>query len=184
MSKRDPSSISSLSLCLPANLPSTPELPPASQAHTLTILPYVNQSTKTAFFCLHNIARFRPKLSSTAAETLIRALITSRLIYCNSILYGTIKVINKLQYVQNFAAGLLSLTWTTDYISPLALTRSPTCLRSSNAKLLQIPRTKRQTWGDRAFSVAAPSLWNVLPSHIKESPTFSTFNNWSIIPVH
>jgi hypothetical protein len=29
-------------------------------------------------------------------------------------------------------------------------------LRSSSANLLQVPRTKRRTWGDRAFSVAAP----------------------------
>ena len=50
-------------------------------------------------------------LSNTAAETLIHAFITSRLDYCNSLLYGvTTKVLKKLQYVQNSAARLLTRT--------------------------------------------------------------------------
>ena len=50
-------------------------------------------------------------------------------------------------------------------------------LRSISANLLKVPRTKRRTWGDRAFSVAAPTLWNSLPSHIKVSPTLSSFKS-------
>ena len=38
-------------------------------------------------------------------------------------------------------------------------------LRSSEHCLLCVPRTRRH-WGDRAFSVAAPSLWNALPYHL------------------
>ncbi|CAM4708618.1 unnamed protein product [Leuciscus chuanchicus] len=36
-------------------------------------------------------------------------------------------------------------------------------------------RTKRRTWGDRAFSAAAPTLWNALPDHIKQSSTLTSF---------
>ena len=37
--------------------------------------------------------------------------------------------------------------------------------RSSEHSLLCVPRTRRH-WGDRAFSVATPSLWNALPHHL------------------
>ena len=42
-------------------------------------------------------------------------------------------------------------------------------LRSSEHSLLCVPRTRRH-WSDRAFSVAAPSLWNALPYHLTLSP--------------
>ncbi|KAL3061673.1 hypothetical protein OYC64_009763 [Pagothenia borchgrevinki] len=51
-------------------------------------------------------------------------------------------------------------------------------LRSSEPNLLSIPtRTKHRTWGDRAFSIAAPTLWNSFPQHIRDCtdpPTFKT----------
>ena len=49
----------------------------------------------------------QPSLSPTAAETLIHDFVTSRLHYCNSLLFGaTNKVLHKLLYVQNSAAYL------------------------------------------------------------------------------
>lgn len=35
-------------------------------------------------------------------------------------------------------------------------------LRSSNQRLLNVPRVRLKTRGDRAFAVAAPKLWNSL----------------------
>ena len=35
------------------------------------------------------------------------------------------------------------------------------------------PRTK--TYGERAFAVAAPTLWNAVPLHIRNSPTVAQF---------
>ncbi len=40
-------------------------------------------------------------------------------------------------------------------------------LRSSQNMLLTVPRSRLRRSGDRAFSVAAPALWNVLPLSIK-----------------
>ena len=39
---------------------------------------------------------------------------------------------------------------------------------------LHIAKTKR-AYGDRAFRVAGPKLWNKLPTHIRESLSVSTF---------
>ena len=40
-------------------------------------------------------------------------------------------------------------------------------LRSNGTDLLVIPRTKHKTFTDRAFSVAAPTLWNNLPQELR-----------------
>ena len=64
------------------------------------------------------------------------------------------------------------------YISELLNPHSaPRALRSQNQSLLTIPRARLKTRGDRAFSVAAPKLWNALPSHIKSSPTIAAFKS-------
>ena len=47
-------------------------------------------------------------------------------------------------------------------------------LRSMNANLLCVSRTRR-SFGDNAFSVAGPRLWNSLPTHIRRSPSVNVF---------
>ena len=62
------------------------------------------------------------------------------------------------------------------YISELLNLYCPKrTLRFSDSKLLQVPRTFTATYGDRAFSVCAPKLWNSLPFDIRTSPSLSTF---------
>ena len=48
-------------------------------------------------------------------------------------------------------------------------------LRSGNELLLQIPKTRLKTFGDRAFQAAAPRLWNSLPIHIRQSKSTNIF---------
>ncbi len=48
-------------------------------------------------------------------------------------------------------------------------------LRSSDQQLLTIPRARLKLKGDRAFSVAAPKLWNLLPVSIRSAQTISSF---------
>ena len=50
----------------------------------------------------------------------------------------------------------------------------PRTLRSTNMSLLTVPTTHTKH-GDRAFSCAAPRLWNELPISIKNCPSTSTF---------
>ena len=40
-------------------------------------------------------------------------------------------------------------------------------LRSSSNNFLVIQKSNLKSYGDRAFRVAAPRLWNVLPNSIK-----------------
>ncbi len=63
---------------------------------------------KTHFFHLKNISILRPMLSMANAEMLIHVFMTSRLDYCNALLGGcSVRLINKLQLVQNAAARVL-----------------------------------------------------------------------------
>ena len=50
-------------------------------------------------------------------------------------------------------------------------------LRSDIQNLLKVPRTKCKTFGDRAFAVAGPRVWNQLPLDIRTSATVNTFKN-------
>jgi len=50
----------------------------------------------------------------------------------------------------------------------------PRTLRSTRLNLLQVPRTKT-VHGDRAFSVAAPSIWNSIPLDIRTSSSVEIF---------
>ena len=55
-----------------------------------------------------------------------------------------------------------------DYLSSLLTQHVPIrCLRSGYQKLLTVPRTKSKTYGVRAFSSAAPRLWNSLPAELR-----------------
>ena len=48
-------------------------------------------------------------------------------------------------------------------------------LRSEATGLLDEPRT-RLKFGDRAFSISAPRLWNALPKHLKDSTSCQARN--------
>ena len=49
---------------------------------------HINQVWKTAFYHIHNIHRISKYLSQESLKTLVHAFATSRLDYCNNLLYG------------------------------------------------------------------------------------------------
>ena len=174
---------------------------------------HVNNVCRKATFEIRNISKIRKYLTDQAAVTLIHAYITSRLDYCNSLLYGIPNnLMKKLQRVQNMAARVVSRTRKYDHITPvlrklhwlpvrqritfkiLMMTykalngQAPTyiCdmlkqyhpsrpLRSQSHHRLVEPATNTKTYGDRAFSNAAPILWNRLPLQIKQAKTLENF---------
>ena len=61
-------------------------------------------------------------LSIDSTKTLVHALVTSRLDHCNSLLYGLPDyLIQRLQYVMNAAAKVITCKRTFDHITPLLI---------------------------------------------------------------
>ena len=51
-------------------------------------------------------------------------------------------------------------------------------MRSDEAIVLNVPPKPRlPTYGDRAFYIAAPVLWNALPAYIRQSRTLGQFKS-------
>ena len=64
------------------------------------------------------------------------------------------------------------------YLAKLLQVHNPVrALRSSNELQLEVPRSRLKTKGERAFSVAAPKLWNSLPLHIRHAVSLESFKS-------
>ena len=64
------------------------------------------------------------------------------------------------------------------YLSELIIQRRPTRqLRSSEHLMLDVPKTRIKSAGDRTFTYQAARLWNALPLNIRSAQTLLTFKN-------
>ena len=80
---------------------------------------HITNVCQAGFFYLHNIRCIKMYLSRDSLLTLVHAFITSRLDYCNALLYGLPKEqIAKLQRVQNAAARLIMDIGKYSHITP------------------------------------------------------------------
>ena len=80
---------------------------------------HVNKLCSAAYFHLYNLRRMRKYLSQETCEQLVHAFITSRIDYCNSLLYGLpAKQLDKIQRVQNTAARIIFRLSKFCYITP------------------------------------------------------------------
>ena len=87
---------------------------------TMSMEAQVNAVCRSAYAQLRNIGLIRRYLTTAAARTLVCGLVTSRLDYCNSLLYGIPKhLMGKLQRVQNTAARIVTGTRRWEHISPI-----------------------------------------------------------------
>ena len=66
----------------------------------------------------------------------------------------------------------LAPTYIADLLSYRKYTRA---LRSASQSFLKITRMNTKSYGDRAFSVSGPKLWNGLPLQIRESHNINSF---------
>ena len=155
-------------------------------------------------FNLYSIGKIRKYLHLPTVEKLVNAIITSRLDYCNSLMFGIPReLISQLQKRQTNAARVITKWRKYDRITPflldlhwlpvkqridfriLLLTYKafnglvPAYMRENH--LLTHPRCQLEYFGKRSFAVAAPTLWNNLPLNIKQSPSV---DNLSLVLRH
>ena len=72
-------------------------------------------------FHLRNIFRFCKYLTKKSVEVIIHVL-TTKVDYCNSLMYGLPKrLLSKLQSIQNSAARIVTLSWKYDHFTPLLI---------------------------------------------------------------
>ena len=86
----------------------------------MSMLSHIKKTCSSAFYYLYNMRRIRKYLSRSVTESLVHAFITSRIDYCNSLLYGLPNShIMKLQRIQNAAARLVTGTPRFCHVTPL-----------------------------------------------------------------
>ena len=180
----------------------------------LTFHDHISGICKSTHFHLRGIGRIRNLLTFDATAQLIHALITSRLDFCNSILYNLPnKQIERLQRMQNQAARMLKRIPRRNHITPvlrelhwlrihdriifkilllthkavnnnapeylcdlIRLNVKSTTIRtraSFDPCLLCVPpisKTCANSFFDRSFVYAAPTLWNALDLDIRLLP--------------
>ena len=170
---------------------------------TLSMQKHISSICCASFLELRRIASIRPYLSQSAAARLVAAMVISRLDYCNSVFIGLpadqIDRIEKRRR-DHVTPLLKELHWLPvkfrcqykiatlayrhfegslpPYLSSSLCTYEPSrSLRSSNEKLLKIPKRNLKSFGQRSFSFMAPSLWNSLPATLRNIPTLSQFKS-------
>lgn len=88
--------------------------------HHLTMEIQIKNICKSAAIALRRIGTIRKYLDMSNAERLIHAFVTSKIDYCNSLLYGLPeKYIGKLQRIQNSAARIVTRTRKSEHITPV-----------------------------------------------------------------
>lgn len=86
----------------------------------LTMSCHVSSVCRSGFFQLRQLRAVRSSLTPDCLKMLVHAFVSSRLDYCNSLLYGVSdEQLKRLQSVQNAAARLISGTRKFDHISPV-----------------------------------------------------------------
>jgi hypothetical protein len=81
---------------------------------------HINKLCKSINYNVYCIGKIRKYLTKSSAEMLVNATVTSRLDYCNSLLYGVHEcLISQLQRCQNNAARVVTLTRKYNHITPV-----------------------------------------------------------------
>ena len=166
---------------------------------------HVNSLTSSCYYHLRYIGQLKHKLSREDLKILTQSVISSKLDYCNVILFGINDgLIKQLQKVQNAAARLINklpkhssvtkaiedLHWLRVkercvYKILLIVYKHFSCtspsflsnfLETSNSETRKLKLTYYNTnHGRRAFSYTAPRMWNKLPEHMRTEESIVTF---------
>ena len=85
----------------------------------MSFISHLSTVSKSVRFHLRNLGFIQKFLNQTSTEQLVHAFITSRLDFCNSLMYNLPQHhIDKLQRLQNASARLITLSRRTAHITP------------------------------------------------------------------
>ena len=169
--------------------------------------PQINSVCSVSYKLLRNLASVRKFLDPNDLRLLVQSIVISRIDNCNSLLYGVLaRNTNKLQKLQNSCARLIYGKKKRDHVTPLlkelhwlpiqqrivfkilllvfkfyqntvpVYIKNLLNISARDGFLLTVPRANTP-YGDRAFSICAPRLWNALPSSIRVSNTLAHFRS-------
>ena len=169
--------------------------------------PQINSVCSISYKLLRNLASVRKFLDPSDLRILVQSIIISRIDNCNSLLYGILSSnIYKLQKLQNSCARLIYGKKRREHVTPLLNELHWLPIRQRivfkilllvfkfynnavpiyidellqiserNSSILKVPRANTP-YGDRAFEICAPRLWNALPSSIRVSNTLTYFRS-------
>ena len=86
----------------------------------VTMEKHITAVCKAGYGQLRQIGHIRKYLNTDATKTLVNSLVTSRLDYCNSLLYGVPKTfLQRLQTLQNTAARIITRTSRYEHMTPV-----------------------------------------------------------------
>ena len=87
---------------------------------SLSMEKHFNAICRSGYAQLRNIGHIRKYLTNAATQSLVNGLVTSRLDYCNALLYGLPNTqLDRLQLVQNTAARIITKTSRYSHITPV-----------------------------------------------------------------
>jgi len=120
-----------------------------------------------------------------ASSCLVMKFLCTALVKCRpSIVDGSIQIIGfRVPQRNEFRLAVLTYRclngtaprYLADGLRRVADISSRSRLRSASTALLEVPRSKHSTIGDRALPVAAAKVWNGLPPSITSSPSLPQF---------
>ena len=114
----------------------------------------INNICKQGYCALRNIRKIKPSLDTAALKTLIQAFVSSKLDYCNSLLFGLPQSRTRsLQRLQNHAARVITSSPRRDHITPIL------------AELHWLPITMRPIY--KICCIVHGCIYGAMPQYLK-----------------
>ena len=166
---------------------------------------HVNSTVSLCYKLLGDVKCVRHLLSDKDTESLVHSIVSSRLDYGNSLLYGINKnVLQKYQHVQNYAARIISkrnkrqsvtdvlrklhwlpieqriifklLTFTYKILNGMAPESFSTLISIRDKDHFLLNNVYlNSSYGRRSYKYTTPRFWNALPLNIRSSMSLDIF---------
>ena len=166
---------------------------------------HINMIINQSYACISNIGRIKRYLTTDNLRCLVQCKLVSKIDNCNSLFYGISEYeLNRLQKLQNAFARLIFKKKKSDHVTdllktlhwlpvrqrivyknlliifkiftnscPIYMKDILTILDDEN-RVLKVYKCNN-SYGERAFSIYAPKLWNALPEYLRKSATILYF---------